>query len=393
MPDPLRLLFEQHLPNLSVLELGLYLGFNGLPPNPVWVDGLGKAWTLQERVMELVLTGTVTPTLSEVLARQCKADASSEAPLKWNQVDDEERRRRVRLWLAVQRLYDAHQNTGLLDGIVEPLLRASFARKPVGFPASGFGDKADGGWLAYAFEELQAACDRSPPEGRDWSGVAQAWFDASLLGQSIGKGRWWSYGGVAGTRKPKRWVGEPGWEQDQTLPTPPDWAPRGAMVRPLLLVDHWEPLASRVINLVAASLEQSGSFSAPSRFRWLELCEDHPPGDWLSDDIKHGLVRLATAGLVGQPASGFAHQRFDGRSLDALSLLVSHAPEWGTPAQQQALAQAVLDHQRAWELSPHPHEQALAEQDFAPARSACFEWAQRTCSSPTPVRSSMPRVG
>lgn len=393
MSNPLRELFERHLPDLSAEALGLYIGFNRLPVNPVWVDQRGKSWTLQERVVELVLTGTITPTLSGVLARQCKAVDSSSPPAKWNQVDDEERRRRVRLWLAVQRLFDAHQNTGSLDTLVEPLLRSSFARKPAGFPASGFGERADGGWLAYAFEELESARDRSPREGRDWSGVTQAWFDASLLARSLGHGRWWSYGGVAGTRKTQRWVGGPGWEEARTLPTEPDWAPHGAVVRPGLLAPHWVELAARVLHLTAESLEQSGQLNALAGFSWHKLSEDRPPGVWMTEEIKSALVHLAMAGLVSPPASDLAHQRFDGRSLGALSLLVEHSHSWGTPAQHRALAQAVLGHQKAWESSHHPHEQALAVQDFAPAKAVCFEWAQRVCASPVPARSPTPKMG
>lgn len=385
MTDPLRALFEHHLPSMSDRVLGGYLEFNGLPACPVWVDDAGKSWTIQERVVEWVLTGRISPTMASVLDKQLHMDTPA-PPQKWHQADDAERRRRVRLWLAIQRLQEQGEDVGRLMEKIEPLFKTSFARRPVGFPASGFGEPGDGGWLSYAFEEIQAAQSRSPKSGQDWSGPALAWLESSLLAEPDRLGTWWSLGGVAGTRAKNRQVGSVGWEQPNTLPNPPRWSPFGTTLRPGLLPEQWTSLAVRLVDLAADSLEKTGRFDAVKQLSWLKVVEENPLGAWLTPKLQSSLLRLASAGLLGQPHSALAHHRFDGRSLGALSLLVSHSPDnqWAPPGQQRALAQAVLDHQQAWESSPHPHEKALAALNFAPREALCFQWATEVANAPRP---------
>lgn len=379
MTDPLRALFTSHLSNLTGPALSRYLVFNNLPESPVWEDDEGKRWTLMDRLVELMLTTRPTAALQRAFMAQLREESTFPDPIPvWNKADEDDKRARARLWLAIQRVDDDVSYPNQMMEDFGKRFSVSFAGKPAGWPASGWGEPGDGGWLAYALEELDASRARATPEGSDWSDTLAKWMDESLLGRSgDGRHRWWNYGSVAKAKKAHFQVGDEGWEQPNTLPNKPDWAFRNPTSRPLDMPAHWSRLMAGLLGRMADSLCRSKDLVATQSLYLKEVAQKNPLGPWMTKSLQDSLVELALAGLTSDPDSPHLIRKFDGRSLDALDILVGHDPHagWTNTATRNQLAAAVLEHQRALEKSPHSHERAMARMGFSPAASTAFLWA------------------
>lgn len=379
MTDPLRALFTTHLPRLTGPALSGYLEHNNLPSSPTWTDDEGRQWTLLDRLVEFMLTTRPTAALQRAFIGQLREESTFPATLpKWNKASEEDKRARARLWLAIQRVGEDVPHVDRLEEFFGKRFEASFAGKPAGWPASGWGESGDGGWLAYALEELDAARARSAPQASDWSDTLARWMDASLLGSSRSpRHRWWGYGSVAKTTKAKNQVGDRGWEKPGVLPNAPDWAFRNTTARPEGLPTHWSRLMAGLLGRMADGMRQSGELDATRTLHLEEVVKESPLGGWMTADMQKALVDLAQAGLLADSSSSPAPRWYDGRSLCALGVLIRHNPKggWADEDIQNQLVSAVLGHQKALESSPHPHERAMARLVVAPAASSAFLWA------------------
>lgn len=291
-------------------------------------------------------------------------------------------------------------------------LRRSFARCAIGTPASGFGEPGDGGWLHSVLATLERLLQEQDPAAArlpTWANVASDWWKDNLL-IGIGGHRFWGWGGVRGSKKNMGWSDAPGWETRGSLPGENARAPRPSALGP-----HWSALSARLMNLLALALERDGGKHALASLGLDDLLErDTDPSPvqtrawnadrqglygapltekevteynqrlarallpWMTPALEEALVRVACAGLlVDDPLQEIpAHHRCDGRSLDAVEWLVAvgaTGPLW--QHHREALAQAVLRHQHAWETSEKPWERALGQSEIAPATRPVGAWA------------------
>lgn len=395
-------LFTRHLVELDARRLVDYLAFNRLPADLAWEDAQGRRWTLLDRLAEHVLAHAPTQDNADALAHLIRVKVNADAMahllparvnadvLPWHKAPSPVRSRRARLLLAAFRAAHADPGAAAIRHLA-PWFKTSFAGKPEGTPAAGFGQDEDGGWLAPMLAHLDALRQELPPGQRDFSTEATAWLADSLWARSDRpSGRWWDIGGVSGTRVRQRFAGRPGWELPGSLPFQPPALGMSDPVRPRALPAHFSRLAARLLSLVADGLADARRFDAGAS---LGLPPRPDPRDLaaFTPQMHAALLEVAQAGLLHRPAGPHPHQRYDGRALDALEWLLATDPDLGMASQDQRLqlAQAVRDHQAALEQSGQPHARALAQSSLAPAaRAGVWAWSQ----APSPRPSSTTRL-
>lgn len=401
--SPLDALFEKRLAQLTKVQFHDYLELHGLPLDVTWQDPQGKTWTARERLAFLacVAATDVSPSLFLHFLNQSTVG-------KWDASAPEEQRIRALCWLGVQRqllpraAVAAAPDWGDVLSVLSSQLTRSFAKQPIGTPASGFGEPGDRGWLSVAWSVLDEVQPEAALRGssRPWSRVISAWLQGSLLNSvQYGGHRWWAFGGVHGTRKADTSPGDPGWETPGSLPGEVAWLGRGRGSRPLQLEGRWHAVAGQLLERLASAMEREQCWDVENELRVKAIEESKVPSHWMDQSIAQALVRIARASLLSPgPAAAGLIARYDGRSVRALEWLISaHAPrEWFPPREQHALATALVEHAQRWGLSSNPREQEMVwtAGSLPRTHAPLLLWAKNVLAGPTPVVSAaLPRPG
>ncbi len=391
-------LFERHLVQMTPSLLKDYCRLHRLEGSLFWKDSRGQSWSLGERVVWLACTSDHAVDLR--LLNEAPPPWGTE---KWDKASAEEKRWRAMTWVAVQRqslLQRSLRSTDLksVQQVLAPLLSRSFAKQPPGTPASGFGQIEDKGWLHEVWRVLEIEVfPYSTGAVAPWSGVLAHWVKGSLLagpGGSI-----WHWGGVSGTRKHERNLGDPGWEAPDSLPGMPPWFGQGRPLRPAQLEPRWHAIALEWLERLASRMEQESFLDVKRTLGASSTLEEtRDPSHWLTQSMAQALLRIASIGLPSVPdRSKPALERYDGLAVSAVEWLIrAKAPDaWFPIEQRQSLAQALVAHQKDWSTSANPMERqmALSEGSLLRSHKPLMAWALAQLEPIEPVPSRIPRLG